>query len=116
MRIDHKTYTSGRRHHSLGFGFTAKTAEQWRSERIPVVDKYIIERALGAHASEVERDVLAIILSLYQPLAVRILGVIISGRSVADFSVRFVKNASCFVARLLLMQIFLRGVTFGAVG
>lgn len=74
------TYTARGGDHLLRLGFAAKAAQQRRLERVAVVDEHIVVRALGAHASEGERDELAVVARLDQPLAVRVLRMNCDGR------------------------------------
>lgn len=67
------TYTARSRDHLLWLRFPAKTAEERRPERIAVIYENVVVGALGAHALECQRDELAVVARLDQPLAVRVL-------------------------------------------
>lgn len=83
----------------LGFRFAAEAAEKGRPERIPVVNKNVIVRAFGAHASETQSDKFLTVVGLDQPLAVAVLGVIRADGAVGDDAPGVGEDSAGLVAR-----------------
>lgn len=67
------TYAARCCDHLLWLRFPAKTAQQRRPKRIPIVHENIVVGAFGAHTVECERNKLAVITRFNQPFTVRVL-------------------------------------------
>lgn len=93
------TYTSGTGDESLRLGLAAEAAQQRRIEGVAVVHVNIVVGAFRAHAMEGQRDELALVAGLNQPLAVRVLRVVYAGWAMGEFPARFREHFTRTVAR-----------------
>lgn len=67
------TYTARCGDHLLRLRFPAKTSQERWPERVSVIHENVVVGALGAHTLECQRNKLAIVARLDQPLAMGVL-------------------------------------------